>query len=70
MFCNCLHAAESHHADVCHALHLDGEGLVRWWCRRSRERVAEGPDHLNDALRVATAHRAGAVKQSASIRAT
>ncbi len=55
MFCNCLHAEESHHDDGCHALHRDGEGLMRCWCRRSRERVAEGPDHLNDALRVAMA---------------
>jgi hypothetical protein len=55
MFCNCLHAEESHHDDGCHALHRDGEGLMRCWCRRSRQRVAQGPDHLNDALRVATA---------------
>src|SRR5947209_15554359 len=53
MFCNCLHTEESHHADGCHALHRDGEGLVRCWCRRSRQRVAEGPDHLKDALRLA-----------------
>ena len=55
MFRNCLHAEESHHDDGCHALYREGEGLMRCWCRRSRERVAEGPDHLNDALRLATA---------------
>jgi hypothetical protein len=54
MFCNCLHAAESHHADGCHALYRDDVVLTRCWCRRSRERVTEGPDHLKDALRLAT----------------
>ncbi len=56
MFCNCLHSGESHHADGCHALDRNGNGvLTRCWCRRNRERVEDGPDHLNDALRVAAA---------------
>jgi hypothetical protein len=56
MFCSCCHAAESHHEDGCHALHRDRDGtLCRCTCRRSRERVNDGPDHLVDAIRLANA---------------
>jgi hypothetical protein len=56
MFCSCLHAEESHFEDGCHALYRDDSAaLRRCTCRRSRERVQEGPDHLKDALRLAAA---------------
>jgi hypothetical protein len=51
MFCLCLHAAESHHADGCHVLLREKGTLVRCHCRLTREEVARGVDHLNDALR-------------------
>jgi hypothetical protein len=50
MFCKCLHSAASHHADGCHVLLRKKGVLTRCNCRRSREQVAQGPDHLNDAL--------------------
>ena len=56
MFCSCLHAEESHHENGCHALHRDDAGaLKRCPCRRSRERVRDGPDYLKDAVRLAAA---------------
>jgi hypothetical protein len=56
MFCSCCHAAESHHEDGCHALYRGQTGaLQRCTCRRSRDRVDEGPDHLGDAVRLANA---------------
>ncbi|HEY0395604.1 MAG TPA: hypothetical protein VGD01_13990 [Candidatus Elarobacter sp.] len=56
MFCSCLHAEESHHHNGCHALHRTPAGaLEKCTCRRSRERVHEGPDYLKDALRLAAA---------------
>ena len=56
MFCSCLHAVESHHQDGCHALHRDDGGtLKKCDCRRSRERVQDGPDYLKDAIRLAAA---------------
>jgi len=54
MFCSCCHAAESHHEDGCHALYRNPAGLLeRCACRRSRERVNQGPDHIGDAIRQA-----------------
>jgi hypothetical protein len=44
-FCSCLHTAEAHG--------FNGQG--RCSCRRSRQRVAEGPDHLKDAGALAAA---------------
>ena len=56
MFCSCLHTEESNHANGCHALHRDDAGaLKRCDCRRSRERVRDGPDYLKDAVRLAAA---------------
>jgi hypothetical protein len=56
MFCSCLHTVESHHENGCHALHRNDAGaLKRCDCRRSRDRVREGPDHLKDAVRLAAA---------------
>jgi hypothetical protein len=51
MFCTCLHSAESHHADGCHALRTVKGVLTRCSCRRDRPAVELGPDHLGDALR-------------------
>jgi len=56
MFCSCLHTEESHHENGCHALHRDDAGVLkRCPCRRSRDRVRDGPDYLKDAVRLAAA---------------
>ncbi len=56
MFCDCLHSVDSHHVDGCHVPTRDASGVLKkCYCRRSRDRVLEGPDRLKDALALAAA---------------
>ena len=55
-FCSCLHTAEAHGFNGCQTPQRADDGSSgRCGCRRSRQRVAEGPDHLKDAGALAAA---------------